>query len=79
MPTGRNLATQWFSALEPTPDERHCSKVPSVFDDLFRARKQYRWNDRSERFSAAVEPVQNPVFSSIAPQYVAAQIAEKRS
>jgi hypothetical protein len=26
----------------------HCSKVPCVFDDLVRARKQYRWNDQSE-------------------------------
>jgi hypothetical protein len=46
-------------------------------DDLVRARKQYRWNEQSVRFSAAVERVQNPVFSSIALQDVAAQIAEK--
>jgi hypothetical protein len=54
-----------------------CSKVPYLFDDFVRARKQYRWNDQSERFSTAVERVQNPLFSSIALQYVAAQIAEK--
>jgi hypothetical protein len=41
----------------------HCSKVPYVFDDLVRARKQYRWDDQPERFSVAVQRVQNPMFS----------------
>jgi hypothetical protein len=45
-----------FTQPGPTPTRRtHCSKVPYVFDDLVRARKQYPWNDQSKRFSAALE------------------------
>jgi hypothetical protein len=33
----------------------HYSKVPYVFDDLVRARKQHPWNGQSKRFSAALE------------------------